>query len=205
MTGKPGARLTLKGHSSAETRMVLLGFEPGGMALDLNGDPRVDVDVVGEGTPLHLGWTVPGRNGTVRCIGTPSQLVADYVVPGNGVFENAYVADHWHEGFSSVTVSNLVFGADSTYLLRPTEAGLPTLEIAGSMTLPAEMKYSVDRSLADPPVVQGAVLVSAGAGVSETSQWTAGSGISKYNSSVFADVGRLLFNYRPRGTILKIR
>jgi hypothetical protein len=73
------------------------------------------------------------------------------------------------------------------------------------MTLPAEMKYSVDRSLADPPVVQGAVLVSAGAGVSETSQWTAGSGISKYNSSVFADVGRLLFNYRPRGTILKIR
>jgi hypothetical protein len=205
MTGKPGAKLKLKGHPTIGSKMVLLDFEPNGMALDLNENPRVDVDVVGSGSPIHLGWAVPGTNGTVRCIGTSSPLVADYVVADGGVFRNIFVGDHWNIGFSSVTVSNLVFGAGSTYMLEPTAEGLETLSIAGSLHLPPAMKYAVDRTLAPAPVAKGAVLVDSAAGVVDESVWTAAGGISKHDSSVYASEGKLLFNYKPSATILFVR
>ena len=205
MTGKPGAKLKLKGHPTIGSKMVLLDFEPNGMALDLNENPRVDVDVVGSGSPIHLGWAVPGTNGTVACIGTSSPLVVDYVVADGGTFRNSFVGDHWHSGFSSVTVSNLVFGVGSTYMLEPTAEGLETLSIAGSLYLPPAMKYAVNRTLAPAPVAEGAVLVDSAVGVVDESVWTAAGGISKHDSSVYASEGKLLFNYKPSAIILFVR
>ena len=49
-----------------------------------------------------------------------------------------------------------------------------------------------------------AKLAHEGTGVSDGTERVAGIGVSRYNSSVFADMDKLLFNYRPCGTILKI-
>ena len=205
MTGRPGARLTLKGDPSVATRMTLLDFEPGGMALDLNSDPRVDVDVVGKGDAINLGWVVPDTNGTVNCVGTASPLVADYVVPDGSVFVNEYVGDHWHGGFDPVSVSNLVFGVDSTYLLQPTVDGLSPLSLTGTLYLPEKMMYAVDRSLAPAPVTEGTALIEAGAGVEGECKWKAAGGVSARDSRVYAEENLLLFRFEPKGTMLRIR
>jgi hypothetical protein len=90
-------------------------------------------------------------------------------------------------------------------MLEPTAEGLEPLSIAGSLYLPAAMKYAVDRTLAPAPVAEGAVLVDSAAGVVDESVWTAAGGISKHDSSVYASEGKLLFNYKPSATILFVR
>ncbi|MBR2982403.1 MAG: hypothetical protein IKC80_04145, partial [Kiritimatiellae bacterium] len=123
MTGKTGARLKIKGKQGVVSKFVLLDFEPNGMELDLNGMPRSNVEVVGNGSPVHLTWVTPGTNGMVNCSGTPSPLLASYVVPEGGTFENAFTQG-WNSGFLSQTDTNLTFSADAAYLLRPTAAGI---------------------------------------------------------------------------------
>ena len=203
MTGKPGARLTVRGKNNVASRLVLLGFEPNGMALDLNNQPRVDVDVVGSGEPIALGWTVPGQNGTVRCIGTPSPLEAGYDVRPGGSFVNAYVGTHWNSGFSSVVQSNLVFGADALYLLRPSAQGLQPLTLAGSLSLPSSMRYAFDAAPA--PVGRAQLLVEASGGIEGECIWTAAGGVSKNDSIVYAEGGNLLFDFVPKATSIFIR
>lgn len=204
MTGKPGARLKIKGKQGVVSNLVLSDFEPNGMELDLNSLPRSNVEVVGNGSPVHLTWVTPGTNGMVMCSGTPSPLLASYVVPEGGTFENAFTQG-WNSGFLSQTDTNLTFSADAAYLLRPTAAGIAPLSLAGSLILPEAMSYIVDRSAARAPVGKDTVLVETGAGIVGECEWTANGGISRRDSSVSADDGRLLLDYVPTGTTLTVR
>jgi hypothetical protein len=204
MTGKPGARLKIKGKQGVVSNFVLLDFEPNGMELDLNSMPRSNVEVVGDGSPVHLTWVTPGTNGMVNCSATPSPLLASYVVPEGGTFENAFTQG-WNSGFLSQTDTNLTFSADAADLLRPTAAGLTPLSLAGSLILPEAMTYIVDRSAGRVPVGTGSVLVETGAGIAGECEWTANGGISRRDSAVRADDGRLVLDYMPSGTTVIIR
>lgn len=204
MTGKPGARLKIKGKQGVVSNFVLLDFEPNGMELDLNASPRSDVEIVGDGSPVHLAWVTPGTNGMVMCSATPSPLLASYVVPEGGTFENAFTQG-WNSGFLSQTDTNLTFSADAAYLLRPTAEGIAPLSLAGSLILPEAMTYVVDRSAGRAPVGRGSVLVETGAGIVGECEWTANGGISRRDSSVTAEEGRLLLDYVPSGTTVIIR
>lgn len=204
MTGKPGARLKIKGKQGVVSNFVLLDFDPNGMELDLNSMPRSNVEVVGNGSPVHLTWVTPGTNGMVMCSGTPSPLLASYVVTEGGTFENAFTQG-WNSGFLSQTDTNLTFSADAAYLLRPTAAGLTPLSLAGSLILPEAMTYVVDRSAGRAPVGKDIVLVETGAGIVGECEWTANGGISCRDSSVTAEEGRLLLDYVPSGTTVIIR
>ena len=204
MTGKPGARLKIKGKQGVVSNFVLLDFEPNGMELDLNASPRSDVEIVGNGSPVHLVWVTPGTNGMVKCSATPSPLLASYVVPEGGTFENAFTQG-WNSGFLSQTDTNLTFSSDATYLLRPTSGGISPLSLAGSLVLPETMSYVVDRSDGSAPVGRGTVLVETGAGIDGECVWTANGGISRRDSAVSANGGKLLLDYVPKGTMLIVR
>ena len=67
------------------------------------------------------------------------------------------------------------------------------------------MSYIVDRSTARAPVGKDTVLVETGAGIVGECEWTANGGISRRDSSVSADDGRLLLDYVPTGTTLTVR
>ena len=166
--------------------------------------PRSNVEVVGNGSPVHLTWVTPGTNGMVNCSATPSPLLASYVVPEGGTFENAFTQG-WNSGFLSQTDTNLTFSAGATYLLRPTAAGIAPLSLVGSLILPEAMTYVVDRSAARAPVGKDIVLVETGAGIVGECEWTANGGISRRDSSVTAEEGRLLLDYVPSGTTVIIR
>ena len=174
------------------------------MELDLNGAPRTDVEVVGDGSPVHLTWMTPGTNGTVTCSATPSPLLASYLVPEGGVFENAFTQG-WAYGFQSQTDTNLTFSADTAYLIRSTATGIAPLSLAGSLILPEAMSCIVDRTASKPPVGKGTVLVRTGAGVVGECVWTPYGGISRRNSCVREEDGNLLLDYSPLGTVFILR
>jgi hypothetical protein len=67
------------------------------------------------------------------------------------------------------------------------------------------MTYVVDRSAGRAPVGRGSVLVETGAGIVGECEWTANGGISRRDSSVTAEEGRLLLDYVPSGTTVIIR
>ena len=204
MVGKPGARLKIMGKQGVVSKFVLQDFEPNGMELDLNSLPRSDVEVVGNGSPVHITWVVPGTNGMVKCSATPSPLLASYIVPEGEAFENVFI-NGWNSGFLSQTDTNLTFSAGSSYLLRPTAEGIAPLTLAGSLILPEAMMYVVDRSLANAPIGEDTVLVDTFAGVVGECEWTANGGISRRDSSIDANDGKLLLNFVPSGTILIVR
>ena len=188
-----------------QNKLTLLGFEPNGMALNLNDSPTVDVEVVGEGEGLNLGWVTPGVGvGTVTCTGTASPLLANYVVPAGGTFDNAYVNDDWNSGFSSVTANNLVFGEGSTYLVHTTALGFSPLAIAGKVLLPGAMALAVDKSAAQLAVGEGQTLVSAPGGVEGECEISL-SGVSKNSCSVYPGDGALLFDYLPKSLMFILR
>ena len=205
--GEPGARLAVKGSTSRDQVLRLYDFTPDGMAIDLNAAPRANVEIEGTGADVALGWATPGTTGTVTCFGTPSPLLASYFVPAGTTFENAYVNDRWHVGFTSVVTDSLVFEKDATYLLRTTaERTLPNLVLAGSLFLPESLTYVVDQSLGR--LLQPAeplTFVTPAKGIEGECVWTCGGGISKKNSRVFAEDDVLKFDYKPTGALLIVR
>jgi hypothetical protein len=203
MIGAPGAVLTVKGRKDVDCKMTLVGFEPNGMALDLNPDPKVDVEIAGDGEPMELGWVAPGTNGTVTCIGTPTPLAVNYVVRSGGTFENSYT-NGWNSGFASVAVNDLVFGEGSVYRVYAGVDGFSPLSLAGVLSLPAKMTLAVDRSAASVPAGEGQTLVSAAGGVEGECAWTF-KGVSKFSSLVYAGENALLFDYKPKATFMLVR
>ena len=205
MIGAPGAVLTVKGRSGYENTLTLANFEPNGMALDLNQTPAADVAIVGDGTEKVLGWVTPGTTGgKVVCTGTASPLLANYLVPAGGTFENAYVNDDWCTGFSYVTASNLVFGAGSTYRVYTAPGGFVPLTLAGSLVLPGGATLAVDKSAAPLPVGEAQVLVSPAEGVKGDCAWTL-SGASRHAARVYTGNGSLCFDYVPTAMMLLLR
>ena len=205
MIGMPGARLKVKGKKNVLSKLTLARFTSNGMALDLNPTPSCDVEIVGDGEPVELGWVVPGTGGVVRCIGTASPLLANYVVPSGETFENAYVNNSWNEDFTSVTANDLVFDDGATYLLRTTAQGLPAIDFAGALVASGNVKYAVDASAGAIPVGDDTVIVRTGEGVSGDGVWSAASARLGRMSSVRAEGGDLLFSYSLKGVVISIR
>ena len=205
MVGMPGARLRVKGKQNVLSKLTLANFTPNGMALDLNPEPSCDVEIPCDGSDLELGWVVPGTGGVVRCIGTASPLLANYVVPSGETFENAHVNDSWNAGFASVTANDLVFGDGATYLLRTTAQGLPAIDFAGALVTSGNVKYAVDASGGAIPESDGTVIVRTGEGFSGDGTWSAASARLGRMSSVTAEGNNLLFSYRLKGVVISIR
>lgn len=205
MIGKPGAVLSIKGRSGYANKMTLLGFEPNGMILDLNQTPSVDFEIVGEGDSVELGVMTPwAGGGTVSCIGTASPLLANYIVPAGGTFENADINNDWNTGFSVVTNNNLVLGEGVTYHVSTTAAGFSPLELNGSLVLPGSATLSIDKSAAPVPTGEGYTLISTKDGVDGDCIWTI-NGSSRRASRVYADESALRFDYKPNAFTMTIR
>ena len=207
MIGGPEGRLTVKGKAGKEANLTLVNFTPNGMALNLNGTPSSDVEIVGTGDAVELGWVVPGTGGVVRCTGVASPLLANYVVSAGDVFENTYIRDGWYSGFTSATTNDLVFCNGATYLLRPSEQGyVEPLSISGALVLPESMRYNVARDGRALLPTEGSVVVDAAEGVEGAEcTWTAASGILSQSSSMSVEDGDLVFRYRPKGVIISFR
>lgn len=204
MVGKPGAKLTVKGKGGTASKLTLANFTPNGMAFDLNATPNADVEVIGDGTDLEIGWVLPGTGGVVSCAGTASPLLADYVVPAGATFENADINDDWHTGFSAVATNNLAFGEGATYLLRPTATGIAPLDFAGTLTAAGTVAYAADESAAKLPPEKGVVLIRAAGGVA-ADEWTATTGKLANRARVYASGTELRLDAAPKGTVLTIR
>ena len=198
MVGMPGKKNVL-------SNLTFVRCTPNGMALDLNPEPSCDVEIVGDGEPVELGWVVPGTGGVVRCIGTASPLLANYVAPSGVTFENAYVNDSWNEGFTSATANDLVFDDGATYLLRTTAQGLPAIDFAGALVASGNVKYAVDASAGAIPVGDDTVIVRTGEGISGDGVWSAANARLGRMSSVRAEGDDLLFSYSLKGIVISIR
>ena len=205
MIGMPGARLKIKGKGGVASKLTLANFTPNGMALDLNPAPACDVDIVGDGNDIELGWTVPGTGGVVRCIGTVSPLLIDYVVPGGEMFANSQVNDSWHSGFASAVAHDLVFWDGSTYLLRPTGQGLGTLNFSGAVRTSGTVHYDVDKSGGTLPEGEGITIVSAAEGCEGDGTWSAANGTLGRKSRIYGGDEALLLDHKPVPMQLHIR
>jgi hypothetical protein len=205
MVGKPGAKLTVKGKGGTASKLTLANFTPNGMAFDLNATPNADVEVIGDGTDLEIGWVLPGTGGAVSCAGTASPLLADYVVPAGATFENADINDDWHTGFSSATTNNLVFQDGSAYLLRPTARGIAPLDIGGAVM--AEGHVRLDSDMAAPPLPRdkGIPLIRAAEGCAGDGAWAVGTGKFSSKASVRTGDAGLFLDNPSVGTFLFAR
>ena len=205
MVGRPGAKLTVKGKKNVATKLTLANFTPNGMALDLNPVPSCDVDIIGSGDDVELGWVVPGTGGVVRCTGTASPLLANYVVPGGETFRNSHVGDGWHSGFASAVAHDLVFWDGSTYMLTATAQGFGVLDFAGKVETSGTVRYAVEKAGGELPVVTGIELVHAAEGVSGDGEWAAVSGTLGRKSRIYSGEGALLFDHKPLSLRVFIR
>ena len=205
MTGAPGARLTVKGKSGTASKLTLANFTPNGLAFDLNPTPNADVEVIGDGSDLEIGWVLPGTGGAVSCVGTASPLLADYIVPAGATFENANINDNWHYGFTSATTNNLVFQDGSAYLLRPTAQGIVPLDIGGAVM--AEGRVRLDSDTAAPPLPRAKVipLIRAAEGCAGDGAWAVGTGKFSSKASVRTSEAGLFLDNPSVGTFLFAR
>ena len=197
MVGMPGAKLTIKGKAGVAANMTFVRSTMNGLALDLNPVPSCNVDIVGAGNDIALGWVVPGAGGVVRCAGTASPLVADYVVPGGATFRNGYVGDGWHSGFASAVARDLVFWDGATYMLCPTAQGFEPISFTGAVRTSGTVRYDVDRSGGALPEGEGFTLVNAPGGCEGDGTWAAANGTLGRKSRVYGGEGALLFDHRP--------
>ena len=158
---------------------------------------------------MAIGFVLPGANGSkVTTSNSVPDLVASYVVPSGVTFNAAAeLPTGWYEGFGEVSVSNLTFETGSALAFPFFYDPYAPLAIAGTLTLPDAMNYSVaaqgSRTEADAvPVIMPALgVVEADGG----GAFTCTGGVRTSAATLSVENGALAFTYKLTGGMFLIR
>ena len=203
----------LKVISNSKTVVTLHNFEADGLTLNVNAssaaDKQVELRIVDPKDPLAIGFVLPGANGSkVTTSNSVPDLVASYVVPSGVTFNAAAeLPTGWYEGFGEVSVSNLTFETGSALAFPFFYDPYAPLAIAGALTLPDAMNYSVaaqgSRTEADAvPVIAPALgVVEADGG----GAFTCTGGVRTSAATLSVENGALAFTYKLTGGMFLIR
>lgn len=162
--------------------------------------------------PTAVTWTLPkyadGQQGAVTATGENGMtgpLVASYVVPESVTFDGSQT-NGWYVGFTSQTLSNLVFEAGSAYRFAPFAVGFTPLSLAGALTLPEAMDYyltanGVRRDFKSEPVIVPAC------GVVGDCVWTCKGDKAAHpkNAALSVVDNRLVLDYTMPGLLLLVQ
>ena len=207
----PGSRLKVFG-SGYEVTSVWHGFEADGLAFDLNvptgqGLNKSVIAIADRTDTVGLGFVLPGTAGCrIITTNTTPAIAASYVVPSGKTLDVASLPDWWYDGFSSSSVSNITFDANST-LEFPFFPGSP-LSIAGTLSLPSAMNFRVNAGGGPVRAAAPTTIVDPALGVddAETCVWTClGSTKEVKRSTMSVTNDRLCYAYEQPGTMVFIK
>ena len=157
--------------------------------------------------PLHVGYVLLG-NGVSKIANTNEavRLVADYVAPAGVTMDVSSLPSDWHEGFSTVAVSNLTVDAGAGLSFDFFVPGFAPLAIGGVLSLPGEMDYFVDAGSSRSDVKDAAVVVPAlGVETAAETDWNCIGRVKQDRAELSVVDGALVFSYDVPGMMIIMR
>ena len=206
-----GSRLKVVGKGDTDGFMAIHNFEADGLVFDLNtsdyNDKKEEVRIIDPKDPIGIGFVLPGKAGSkVVASNAVPALVASYVVPAGQTLDATALPSGWYEGFGEVSVSNIIFETGSTFRF-PIFGDAAPLTIAGQLTLPDAMNYSVIKSgqkatVTEIPVIAPALgTVEAEGG----SAFICTGGVRPSAATLSVADDALAFSYKMTGATITIR
>ena len=207
-----GARLQMVG-SSIPTTNVLHNFSADGLVFNLNKSdysPNSSSYVMIEpvNNPASVGFVLPGNKGCAKVAVTNDDVALNvsYVVPAGETFDVRNTYDSQYTGFTSATVSNLIFESDSTLAFPFFDVPHSPLSIIGTVALPEAMTGTVVVA-GTKANVEPTAIIAADGGVSAPDAgcaWTV-SGVNALRSTFGVAHEGLTFAYRTPSFIVILK
>jgi hypothetical protein len=203
-----GSRLALVGNGKSANVFTIRDFRADGLAFDLNHpDAPKKVFIDAPADPLHVGYVLPG-NGVSKIANTNEavRLVADYVAPAGVTMDVSSLPSDWHEGFSTVAVSNLTVDAGAGLSFDFFVPGFAPLAIGGVLSLPGEMDYFVNAGSSRSDVKDAAVVVPAlGVETAAETDWNCIGRVKQDRAELSVVDGALVFSCDVPGMMIIMR
>jgi hypothetical protein len=211
-TCSEGARLKVLGYDFKDSTVTLRNFEADGLAFDFNerayASRPVSVLLADQTNQFNIGFVLPGKEGSkvVSTNAAAPRLIVNYTVRDGATFDVSQLPSGWYEGFDTPAVSNLLFESGSALCFPFPAAPYSPLNIAGTLTLPEAMDYSVAAVVR--AAVENAEVIVPAMGVVQQGEsecdFTCIGGVKAEFAALAATESALVFSYDPPGTVIVV-